>query len=167
MNTREILSSIQQGILICDRNGFIIYFNDAYEQFVGHSLSEVQGQPIRKIRPHTMISKVLRTKKPLENIYREEDDQIYFASIYPMLQNGEVTGTISLVTQVAQLQLQDESAGLTLKERTRLFERQEIEKLLKIYGNDLKGKKKTAEMLGISLSGLYAKLQEGAEEQTL
>ena len=53
---------------------------------------------------------------------------------------------------------QEESQGLTLKEKVQQFERKEIERALDLYGHDLAGKKQAAEQLGISLSSLYSKL---------
>lgn len=48
----------------------------------------------------------------------------------------------------------------SLSQRVREFERREILRLLERNGADLKGKKKTASQLGISLASLYNKLQE-------
>jgi transcriptional regulator with PAS, ATPase and Fis domain len=48
----------------------------------------------------------------------------------------------------------------TLTERVRAFERGEITRLLQRHGNNLRGKQKTAEALGISLATLYNKLGE-------
>ncbi|MFQ7855582.1 MAG: hypothetical protein ACLRIS_11095 [Flavonifractor plautii] len=47
---------------------------------------------------------------------------------------------------------------LTLAQRTRAFEKQEILRLLACNGSHLEGKKKTAAQLGISLASLYNKL---------
>lgn len=49
---------------------------------------------------------------------------------------------------------------MTLAERVRQFEKQEIEQLLKKNGEDLNGKKKTAKDLGISLASLYNKISK-------
>lgn len=46
----------------------------------------------------------------------------------------------------------------TLAERVKAFEKEEIERLLKKNGSDLKGKKQTAKELGISLASLYNKI---------
>ncbi len=47
---------------------------------------------------------------------------------------------------------------LSLAQRVKAFERDEIQKLLLKNGNDLKGKQETARQLGISLATLYNKL---------
>ena len=46
----------------------------------------------------------------------------------------------------------------SLAQRVKCFERSEIDKILQKNGRDLKGKRKTAEELGISLASLYNKL---------
>ena len=51
-------------------------------------------------------------------------------------------------------------SSLTLSERVKQFEREEIRKALEKNGRDLAGKKKTAGQLGISLATLYNKLAE-------
>ena len=48
----------------------------------------------------------------------------------------------------------------TLAQRVSMFERQNILQLLKIYGDHVEGKKKVAEILGISIAGLYRRLQK-------
>jgi len=48
---------------------------------------------------------------------------------------------------------------LTLPERVRAYERNEILKMMEFYGSSLQGKKKVAEKLGISLASLYSKLK--------
>ncbi|HHY14191.1 MAG TPA: sigma 54-interacting transcriptional regulator [Thermoanaerobacterales bacterium] len=47
----------------------------------------------------------------------------------------------------------------TLSERIKMFEKNEILKQIEYYGNDVEGKKKAAEALGISLASLYNKLK--------
>jgi transcriptional regulator with PAS, ATPase and Fis domain len=45
-----------------------------------------------------------------------------------------------------------------LSQRVKQFERNEINKLLRINGNNLEGKRTTANQLGISLASLYNKI---------
>ena len=60
-----------------------------------------------------------------------------------------------LPNHLAQPQVDE---ALTLAQRTHIFEKREIRRLLAINGSDLPGKKKTAAQLGISLASLYNKL---------
>ena len=165
MKANTIFQSIQQGILICDRQGRIAYFNEAYGKFIGKHLAEVQGLPIKKLRPHSRAPEVLRSGVPLEGLLRKEQGQEYFVNIYPLRENGEINGTISIVTTIDLSRQQAESQNLTLKERVTRFERQEIETMLELYGHDVNGKRAVAEKLGISLSGLYEKLKPGPGDE--
>ena len=54
----------------------------------------------------------------------------------------------------------DDIPDLTLAERTQIFQKREIRRQLELNGSDLAGKKKAAQQLGISLSGLYSKLND-------
>ncbi len=46
----------------------------------------------------------------------------------------------------------------TLAELVSSFEKRQIKRAIRLYGNTTEGKRKAAEALGISLSSLYAKL---------
>jgi transcriptional regulator with PAS, ATPase and Fis domain len=49
---------------------------------------------------------------------------------------------------------------LTLQQRVKKYEKNEIMQLLKVNGNDIHGKRKTAAQLGISLASLYNKMNQ-------
>lgn len=158
MKTQQIFQSIQQGILICDSQSRIIYFNETYGRFIGKTLSETTGKPIRQLRLGSRVPDVIRSGKAMECVLRHEDGQSYFANIYPITENGKVSGTISIVTTLDAARKTEEKDRRSLKERVRQFERQQIAGLLAIYGNDTQGKQKVAEHLDISLATLYNKI---------
>ena len=58
----------------------------------------------------------------------------------------------------------ESSHSMTLAEKVRRFEREEIRRLLEKNGTDLAGKKRTAQQLGISLATLYNKLSDDNSE---
>lgn len=69
------------------------------------------------------------------------------------------SGTISAESlPPALLRPQDGEPPQTLAQKTRAFERREIQKQLEKYGVSLEGKRKAARELGISLASLYNKL---------
>ena len=160
MHARTILQSLQQGILICNRNARIVYFNDAYGEFIGKRLEEVQGEEITKYRKHAMVPQVIQTQIPIEGIVRTEGNQEYFASVYPIKEGDIPNGTISIVTTLAQHQLKVKQKTETLAERVRKFEREEILAEIAYCGGGVEGKKKAAVQLGISLATLYNKIKE-------
>ena len=157
MRAKSIFKSIQQALLICNKEGKIVYFNDAYADFIGRKLEDVAGLPIKQIRPGAAVPNVLRTGKARENMYRVEGEQEYYANVYPVIEDNIITGTISIVTTINKEKLK-ERPRKTLQERVGEFEKKEIEEMLFIYGYDTDGKKAVAKELGISLATLYNKL---------
>ncbi|MDO5422702.1 MAG: PAS domain-containing protein [Eubacteriales bacterium] len=160
MQTIAILEAMEQGILICNRHGRIQYMNEAYGSFIGHTLEEVKGKPIADYRKQAKVPEVLETGIPVEGMIRREGYQEYFASIYPILEDGEIRGTISVVTTLEEHHLKKSLKHTTLEERVRNFERQEIQATVRYYGGGVEGKKLAAKELGISLATLYNKLKE-------
>lgn len=160
MQFKDILQSLQQGILICNKQTKILYFNEAYGEFIGQKLADVVGQPITKYRKHAMVPEVIKSRTAIEGVIRQEGQQVYYASIYPIIENDELQGTISIVTTLVSQQLKVSLKKETLEERVRKFERQEILAEIAACGSGVEAKKKAAEHLGISLSSLYSKIKE-------
>ncbi len=159
MKANSIFHAIRHGILICDEQGRIVFFNHIYGEFIGYRISDVKNTPIIDLRPGSHVPDVLKYKRPIENILRNENCQEYFASIYPMIEEGKVNGTVSLVTTIGQIQEHVSKDTRSLYERTREFEKMEILRMVALYGNTLEGKKMAAKTLGISLASLYNKLK--------
>lgn len=159
MNSLSALHAIRQGILICDRSSRILYFNEAYEDYIGVSLDEARGHKLTEYREGAMAPEVLRTGVPVEGILRQEQGREYFASVYPIFEGEHVNGSISIVTSIDQSRSQTDQRKGTLAERVREFERREIEHMMSVYGSDVESKKRIAAELGISLATLYNKLE--------
>ena len=53
-----ILNAIKEGVLIVDREEKIEFINDAYAEFIGHSLEEVRGKLLTDIRPGAKLPDV-------------------------------------------------------------------------------------------------------------
>ena len=99
METMEnILNAVKEGILIVDKEEKITFFNDAYAQFIEHTLEEVKGKPLKEIRPGAMLPEVMKSGKMQEQMHRVENGKEYFANMYPIRKDGEVVGGISTVT---------------------------------------------------------------------
>ncbi len=160
MQASTIFQSLQQGILICDRGARIVYFNEAYGDFIGQPLAEVKGRRITDFRAHALAPSVIDSGEPVEGVIRREGNQTYYASVYPIVEGDAVRGSISVVTSLAQHRLKTEHTGLSLDARVREFEKREIEAEISWYGGGVAGKKKAARALGISLATLYNKIKE-------
>lgn len=91
-------------MLICDKNGRIFYFNSAYGNFIGKNLDELKGLPLKQIRPNARAPEVLKSGESLIGIVRKEHEkEEYFCNIYPITLDGEIEGTISVVTFANEL----------------------------------------------------------------
>lgn len=159
MKATSAFQAVKQGILICDREGRITYYNAAYEEYIGVSLKNSRGRRLTDYRPGAKVPEVIETGIPEEGVYREEHGQGYFASIYPIQEEEGIVGSISIVTSIELSKKQKEVHTGTLNERVRRFEGEEIRYMMSLYGSNVSSKKKIAEELGISLATLYNKLQ--------
>ena len=160
MQLQSILNYLQQGILICDRAYKVLYCNEEYGKFVEINPKELIGKNITELREGSLIPEVISKGRPIENVLRKEKNQEYFASIFPIIDNKIVVGSISIVTTLNQSKSRAETINKTLAEKVQDFERDEINRYLSVYGKDLEGKKRTAKELGISLATLYNKISE-------
>ena len=139
---KTIFDSVEQGILVCDSECRIEYFNDSYGDFIGRKLDDVRGVSLTDLRPGAAAPKVLATGKAVQSLYRIEDGEDYFADIYPIKKNGKTVGTVSVVTYVDRAQY--------LKER--INELEEEEKRLEVRMNLTNGTQYTfGDIVGGSL----------------
>ncbi|QAT42143.1 sigma-54 interaction domain-containing protein [Aminipila luticellarii] len=93
-----VLNAMDEGVLIVNKDNKIVYFNDAYGNFIGYTLEEVKGARLTDIRPGAKMPQVLKMKKPMEVVFREEKGEEYFTNIYPIFDNGKLKGGVSTVT---------------------------------------------------------------------
>ncbi len=94
----NILNAVKEGILIVDKEEKIMFINDAYAEFIEHTLEEVKGKPLKEIRSGAMLPEVMKSGKMQEQMHRVENGKEYFANMYPIRENCEVVGGISTVT---------------------------------------------------------------------
>lgn len=93
-----ILNAVKEGILIVDKEENITFINDAYADFIEHTLEEVRGKPLKLIRPGAKLPEVMKNGEMQEQMHRVENGKEYFANMYPIRKDGEVVGGISTVT---------------------------------------------------------------------
>ncbi|MCR4672289.1 MAG: sigma 54-interacting transcriptional regulator [Lachnospiraceae bacterium] len=114
---KAIYDAIEQGILICDEEARIAYCNDSYADFIGVPRSEAIGKKLVELRPGAVAPKVLETGEKIVSALRKERGRDYFADIYPIMEDGRVVGTVSVVTEVEMVSY--------LKERMEQLNREE------------------------------------------
>ena len=102
-DARAVLDAMREGINIIDAEGRIIFGNKAYLDFLsketGIGIGSIEGQSLRDLRPGARLPEVLATGKPILHAPRmEKQDEIYFVNMYPIFQDGEMVGGLSVVT---------------------------------------------------------------------
>ena len=100
MKERDIYESMNQGVLLCDKESRILYFNSSYSRFIGYHLDEVQGKRIREIRPGAVVPDVIAKGEPQESLFRVENEQEYFVDVFPVREDGKIVGSVSVVTSM-------------------------------------------------------------------
>ena len=94
-----IFQPMQEGILVINAAARIVFANQAYLDFLGMRWEDIQGRLLREIRPGARLPDVLATGRPILHAPRtEKQDEIYFVNMYPIKEDGEVVGGISVVT---------------------------------------------------------------------
>ncbi len=96
---QAIFQPMQEGILIINTAARIVFANQAYLDFLGMRWEDIHGRLLREIRPGARLPDVLATGRPILHAPRmEKQDEIYFVNMYPIKEDGEVVGGISVVT---------------------------------------------------------------------
>ena len=96
---RSIFHSMREGVLIIDSYARIQFANRSYLEFLKKTGEEIVGRPLREVRPGARLPEVLATGSPILHAPRVEDnDDVYFVNMYPILVDGAIIGGISVVT---------------------------------------------------------------------
>lgn len=98
-DAKAAFQSMREGILIIDTQTRIQFANRSYLEFLNKTETEIIDRPLREIRPGARLPEVLSTGSPILHAPRmEENDDVYFVNMYPIVTNGAITGGISVVT---------------------------------------------------------------------
>jgi len=100
--TAAIFDVMSEGILIIDAESRIIFANKAYCSFLKIDFSQMKSVKLRDIRPGARLPEVLRTGKPILHAPRQEIEDVYIVNMYPVYNEGDIVGGISVVTFIKQ-----------------------------------------------------------------
>jgi len=100
--TAAIFDVLSEGILIINAEARIIFANKAYCAFLGLDFPQLKAMKLREIRPGARLPEVLRTGKPILHAPRQEIEDIYIANMYPVYNEDQIVGGISVVTFLQQ-----------------------------------------------------------------
>lgn len=94
-------NSMHEGVTIIDKDGVIIFGNTAYLEFIKRDTGmpdDIKGRRLRDLRPGAKLPDVLVSGKPILHQTRKEIKDFYFVNMYPIYENGQLVGGISIVT---------------------------------------------------------------------
>lgn len=99
-----VLESVQDGICVVDKDGYITYVNPAYLELVNQSRQELIGQNVRQLSPAGMRSRVLTTGQPVGgSLVTKAGGVTLIANVSPIIVDGEITGAVSVVKNVNEV----------------------------------------------------------------
>lgn len=112
-----ILQSVQDGICVVDKQGYITYVNPAYSRITQMPMEQLTGQNIAQISPMGARSKALLSGKPvLGNISRKPNGQTIVSNVNPIIIDKEVSGVVSVVKNLSEVQaLMDKLSKVTAR----------------------------------------------------
>ena len=101
-DARAVFDAMREGITIIDTEGRIVFGNRAYREFLnkeaGGDIGPIEGCKLRELRPGARLPGVLEAGKPILHITRQEIQDFYFVNMYPIYEDGELRGGVSVVT---------------------------------------------------------------------
>ncbi|QAT42345.1 sigma-54 interaction domain-containing protein [Aminipila luticellarii] len=102
ISTSQVLDSIldkfQEGVIAIDARGRIFYLNHAYSKILDIPIRKIIGKNIRQAEPGAEIINVLETGIPItkQKQYIKTLDKYVSPKIYPMKENGQIIGAVSI-----------------------------------------------------------------------
>ena len=100
-----ILESVQDGICVVNKQGYITYVNSSYVRITQIPVEDLIGQNVARIAPLGARAKALLTGKPvLGSISRKPNGQTIIANVTPIIIDGEVSGVVSAIKNLSEVQ---------------------------------------------------------------
>ncbi len=99
-----ILESVQDGICVLNKDGYITYVNPAYVRIIAEEYNDVVGKNVHDISPEGARCTVLRTgKQMLGSISHKSDGVTVVANVNPIIVDGQLTGAVSVVKDITEV----------------------------------------------------------------
>lgn len=94
---KSLLDEMQIGVVVADTNGYIIYCNDTYAQFVDQPMGDLIGQYATDVIENSRLHVVAKTGQPEINYPHKYRDVVYIVQRIPIKQQGKVIAVLALV----------------------------------------------------------------------
>jgi sigma-54 dependent transcriptional regulator, acetoin dehydrogenase operon transcriptional activator AcoR len=116
----KVLDSLNNGILVANRQMVVQYVNAEYTRITGVPAVEIVGRDLTSVRPGAMLPEVIHTGKPLLGVYRREKEIEYVVDMAPIVINGDVVGAVSIVKDITEVKRLSEELQKNAKKTSRL-----------------------------------------------
>lgn len=105
-NIEIILNHVHEGIVIADKEGRVLYVNEANERITGLENRKILGKYVKDIVPNSAITDVIRTGKEKLGVKTKVNDRYVISNIVPIKnrKGNEVIGAISVFLDVTEIE---------------------------------------------------------------
>ncbi|WP_235842055.1 sigma-54 interaction domain-containing protein [Neobacillus fumarioli] len=93
----QIMNLLAERIVIVDRNGIILYINEAYCEFIGTTINQAIGRPVQEVIENSRMHIVAKTGKKELAALQPINGSEMIANRFPLFENGEVVGALGTV----------------------------------------------------------------------
>ncbi|SKC70557.1 sigma-54 interaction domain-containing protein [Maledivibacter halophilus] len=100
-----VLGCMKNGVIIADKDGWVVYVNPVYQKVTGLKMTERMGKNILKIAPDCPLSRSLKTGKsiPNENFKLFDIDNELVANTNPITIKDKIVGVISVFQNASKV----------------------------------------------------------------
>ena len=99
----NILSVLNDGIVITDDKGSVKYINPAYTLYSGKSPEDMLNRHISELRPGAVLPQVLETRKAIRNIPRKVGNVESYCDYMPIIEGEKLIGGLIVVKDVVRI----------------------------------------------------------------
>lgn len=99
-----VLKHVHEGIVIADRNGRVVYVNEANERITGLDNKKILGKKVIDVVPHSSLIDVLKFGKEKLGVNTKVRDKYVYSNIVPIHENGETIGSISIFLDITEIE---------------------------------------------------------------
>jgi len=105
-NIEIILNHVHEGIVIADKEGRVLYVNEANERITGLENRKILGKYVKDIVPNSAITDVIKTGKEKLGVKTKVNDRYVISNIVPIKnrEGNEVIGAISVFLDVTEIE---------------------------------------------------------------
>ncbi|WHY86919.1 sigma 54-interacting transcriptional regulator [Neobacillus novalis] len=93
----QIINLLAERIVVVDRDGIILYINEAYCEFLGTTVEEAINRPVQDVIENTRMHIIAKTgQKELAAVHPINGSEMV-ANRFPLVVNGEIVGALGTV----------------------------------------------------------------------